>query len=1422
MPFSFTRRLGVGVVTVVCAAFAQTAAAEFEPPIAIRAGKVVRAPGETIENGVIIIRDGRIDDVGADVNIPANADVFDLPESTVYAGFIDALTHEGVDAKKPSESELRALRDEYPDTKETIQPGIPEGYRRAIRARWRVAEMYAPSDKQIEAHHKVGLTAALVSPESTIMAGNSAVYLLNNEPLRRRLLLQDFALHADLARGTRNTNSPNDMRYPATQAGAIALFRQTMHDARWQRDLEAWHARNALGDAPPFDRDLAALGPVLDRKRPVAFFANGENEILRALDLAAQTQVEPMVVGGHEAWKVADRLKREGVPLILSLKFGDKPEKPKSPIMDEEPQELPAWSSRAPTFDNGWHDRAFEPERVYDERLRLWHEKVDNAMRLHEAGIRFALSTYDLESPKELRKNLALAVERGLPEEAALAALTTDAARMLGLENMLGRIDDGRPANLTIIDGPLADKKKTKVRWVFVNGKPFQVDKPKPKVSKAASDDDGDEPKPTDRDPETWEEVVGDKDIDLNVMSLDDETAPEDEGHDAPEEEEDAERGSDDEDADEKDEKKKEPQIVWPTFASEIKADRKPAFQTGGDVLLRNATLLTIEDGDLEGTDVLIRGGRIAEIGQNIAKRDGVMEIDLTGYFISPGLIDAHSHLCINGGLNEWSLSVTPEVQLRDVIDHTPVGAYRAVAGGITAIHTMHGSANTIGGQNATLRVKVGKPVADWYFTQAPRTIKFALGENVKQSNSRNSGNRFPGTRSGVETVMRRAFHAARQYAQKQEAFRADKSNNNDPRPMRKDLRLEALCDVMDGNIWVHCHCYRADEILRLIDVAEDHGFRIAVLQHILEGYRIAPEIHRHGASGSSFSDWWAYKIEAFNAIPHNAARMVQNGIVTTVNSDSGEVIRHMNLEAAKSLRFGGLSTNDALRLVTLNAAIQLGVDKHVGSLKVGKFGDIAVFDAHPLDTFSKCVLTLIDGEVYFHHPKFNPDEPAKPRGARPFAPQRDLIDLPQQAAEEVWITGGRLHPISSEPRDGTLVMVDGKIHSMREAGATAPPNATVVDATGLNVYPGLINAGVALGLLEIESVAGTDDQRDTSRIRPDLRALSAYDPFSSHIGVARSEGVLAALVPPAGGFISGLAGLVRLHGWTMPEARLKADVGLVVDLPHRPREWPWWVRDEQKKEREKAYAGDLAEVETFFRDARLYAETTKLAAQDPSVLPYRDRMLEAMRPYVLGEKPIMFAANSYKEMLEVLRFAERYELKPVIFGGREAWKLADELAARNIDVIIQRSMAYPRGDYEPWDSVYANAKTLADAGVRFAFTTGEPSLAKQLGIEAGMAAAHGLSEDRALRALTLDAAGILGIDSELGSLDVGKRGDVIVCTDTPLQASNKVVAAFIDGQPLDLTNKHTDNDAKWLTRPTPELRPEAEELNGPPVMRLE
>ncbi len=1417
-------------------------AAEFRPPIAITNARIVTSPGQEIERGTIVLDKGRIVAVGADVTAPPDAQAFDATDMIVYPGFVDAASHAGMAANEPSGEEIRLTADELPDVREGVQSATVEAYRRLVHPHRRAEELYDPGKAKLDELRRAGLTTALVAPRAAIFAGRSAVFSLGDRPRRRSVLASDFAQHAGFVTGSRFGDFQRSAGYPTTTMGAMAAFRQMLLDSRWHRDLLAWFERNPEGERPALDRDLEAIWKALDGDIPVAFFANSENEIHRALDMAAEFKLRPMIVGAREGWKAVARLKAEAVPVILSLNWSDEPKEPKPPKKEEpetqpasqaasqpeslpesqpetrpgsQPAPAPGWLDRRPIFDERWQKQAFEPKALFEERRRLWGEEVDNAKLLHEAGVRFAIGTFELESPKELLTRLHTAIERGLPADAVLAALTRDAAALLDMQDSLGEITPGRLANLTIMSKPLSEEKAA-VKWVFVEGKVFAVD---------------------------LAEKKGEGDSRGSFRQG---------GRSGPGMEEEEEEGKEEEEQEAKEQEKKaaraqtqpasQPttlattqattttasapaeEIDWPEFACETEADRKPRIQTGGNLLIQNATLLTITDGDLPQADLLIEDGRITAIGGPIPTPPDMMTVDLRGYCVTPGLIDAHSHICSNGGLNEWSLSVTPEVRARDVVDHTDVSAFRAVAGGVTTIHTMHGSANTIGGQNVVLRLKYGRPAAEWPFPEAPRTVKFALGENVKQSNTRGGGggSRFPNTRMGVEAVMRRTFDEARKYQDEWAAYERDKAAGKDPRPLRRDLRLEAICDVSDGELWVHCHCYRADEILRLLSVAEDYGFRVAVLQHILEGYRLIPEMFRHGCAASTFSDWWAYKIESYDAIPQNAARLVQGGVVTTVNSDSPEVIRHMNLEAAKAIRFGGLSPNEALRLVTLNAAIQLGIQDHVGSLEVSKRADLAIFDGHPLDTFSKCVLTLIDGEVYFQHALFDLSTAPTALAVREFSPPRSPIPVAASSVNEYWIVGGAVHSVSgpSIPA-GVVVIADGKIRQVGAASeVTPPPRATVIDAKGLQVYPGLINAGVPLGLIEIDSVRGTVDRQDIARFQPDLLALSAYNPFSSAIEVARAEGVTTALIPPGGGVVQGQAGVVHLDGWSMPEAELASPAALVVELPSLPTDWPPWLPEEQKEEREKQYREQMPEVEAFFRDARHYAEMSALAERQAGRRPEMDRRFEAMIPYVRGERPVFFRAGGYRQIREALRFAERYELRPVIFGGREAWKLADELAECGAEVVIARSMAYPADKFEPWDSVYRNAAVLHRSGVRFCFATEEASLAKQLGIEAGMAVAHGLEPVHALRAVTLDAAEILGVADRVGSLEPGKIADVIVTTDSPLQATNCVVAAFVAGQPVDLASKHSRLDEKFQTRPAPKLPP-APELRGPPPMRL-
>ena len=1388
--------LVLSVIVTTCLGIAAAVRADFETPVAITNAKIVVSPGNVIDPGTIIIENGRIVAVGGEVPIPANAEPFDASGLIVYPGFCDASTHAGIEAKEPGAGPLKRLADDVPDVTQGPQSATVEAHRRLMHPHWRAEELFDPAAAKPERFRRSGFTTALVSPPTAIFAGRSAVIQLGDTPLRRSILKTNVFQHAAFVTGLSRGAFPSKPRYPVTTMGAMAAFRQIMLDARWQRDLLAWSQRHPEGKRSPLDRDLEALWDVLDGKTPVAFVANSENEIHRALDMAAEFGVRPIIVGAREGWKVVERLKREAVPVIVSLKWSEEPEKGK-PLEENDDSKADEqddpWINRRPIFDKNWQKQPFESRRLFEERQRLWGEEVDNLQRLHEAGIRFAIGSFELKSPKEVFKRLRKAFERGLPEDAALSALTRDAASVLRLGDRLGTIEPGRLANLTLMNKPLSEK-KAKVKWVFVEGKPFDLTEEKKKDADKKSEKDDDE---LEQESEEEEEEEEDEETDVTSQPT---------------------TGA----ASQPTTAQAEDFQDWPEFACEIKADRKPRLQTGGSLLIKNATLLTITGGVLVEADLMIEEGRITAIGGDLSVPPGVSAVDLRGYFVMPGMIDCHSHMCSNGGLNEWSLSVTPEVRVRDVVDHTGVAAFRALAGGVTTIHTMHGSANTIGGQNVVLRLKYGRPAAEWRLSEAPQTVKFALGENVKQSNSRTRRTRFPNTRMGVEAVLRRSFDAARKYKAEWETFMGEEAAGKDPRPTRRDLRLEALAAIHDGNIWVHCHCYRADEVLRLLNVAEDYGFRIGVLQHILEGYRLIPEMRRHGCGASTFSDWWAYKLEAYNAIPHNASRMSRGGVVSTVNSDSAEVVRHMNLEAAKSLRHGGLSPNEALRLVTLNGAIQLGIDKYAGSIEVGKFGDLAVFDGHPLDTFSKCVLTLIDGEVYFQHESLDLAKPPTPLAKKEFVAGRPPVNIAPSPSGEYWIVGGTIHPISGPPiKDGLLVIGEGRIQRVGpQTGQKPPAGVTVVNVRGLNVYPGLINAGVPLGMIEIGSVAGSDDQRDIAKFQPDLTALSAYNPFSAAIEVARAEGVTTAMIPAAGGVVEGRAGLVHLDGWSMPEARVASPIGLFVRLPSLPVRFSRWVSDEEQEKQKKEYPKKVVQIEAFLRKAGHYARVSAVAEQRTKMSPEFDRKLEAMIPYMRGEAPVFFRAESYKQIAEALRFAERYGLRPVIYGGREAWKLADELALKRVDVVIARSMAYPADKFEPWDSVYRNAAVLHHAGVRFAFATPGASLAKLVGIEAGMAVAHGLEPVHAMRALTLDAAHILGVGDRLGSLEPGKIADVIITTDSPLQAGNCVVTEFITGRPVNLSNRHSRLDARFGRRPRPSLSP-APTLRGPPPMRL-
>jgi imidazolonepropionase-like amidohydrolase len=420
------------------------------------------------------------------------------------------------------------------------------------------------------------------------------------------------------------------------------------------------------------------------------------------------------------------------------------------------------------------------------------------------------------------------------------------------------------------------------------------------------------------------------------------------------------------------------------TLASPATAQQRPASQDTTTLLtypvppaarlvaITNATIMTASNGTISRGTIVIRDGKIAAVGAGVAVPSGAQVIDGNGKYVIPGIVDAHSHSA-SESINEGTRSITAQVRIEDVLRQDALGLYRELAGGVTTLNILHGSANTIGGQNATVKVRWGLPVDSLLFQGAPPGIKFALGENVRQTNRTvlpGQERRYPRTRMGVEELLRDAFTRAQEYRRAWQDYdrgrRNVKKGQGAPIPPKRDLQLDALVEVLEGKRLVHCHSYRADEILMMLQVAKDFGFRVASFQHVLEGYKVADEIAAAGSGASTFADNWAYKLEAYDAIPHNAALMAERGVRVSINSDSDERARRLYQEAAKAMHYGGASEEEALKMITLHPAWQLGIDKRVGSIEVGKDADLAIFNSHPFGPAARVEMTLIDGRVFF------------------------------------------------------------------------------------------------------------------------------------------------------------------------------------------------------------------------------------------------------------------------------------------------------------------------------------------------------------------------------------------------------------------------------------------------------------------------
>jgi len=859
-----------------------------------------------------------------------------------------------------------------------------------------------------------------------------------------------------------------------------------------------------------------------------------------------------------------------------------------------------------------------------------------------------------------------------------------------------------------------------------------------------------------------------------------------------------------------------------------------PSAQAGRAIVIRGGTVLTVTRGTIQDGVVVLRDGKIAAVGgSNTAIPGGAEIIEAKGRFVTPGIIDAHSHIAAES-INEGGTTVSSMTGIEDVLDPTDVAIYRDLAGGLTVANVLHGSANPIGGKNQGIKLRWGKDARGLIFEGAPPGIKFALGENPKDMRQfgQTGPRRYPITRAGTEFVIRDAFSRAKAYQKEWQDYDRRKKAGEDVAMPRRDLQLEPLVEILEGKRLVHSHTYRADETLMLMRLAEEMGFKIATFQHVLEGYKVADEMAKHGAGGSTFSDWWAYKVEAEDAIPYNAALMHKRGVLVSVNSDSAEHARRLNTEAAKSMHWGGLTEDEALSFVTINPAKQLKIDARVGSLEAGKDADVVIWNKHPLSTYAIVDRVYIDGQQYYDRlaeerrltdaskekttltsaegrsgPTTAPQTPQPRTGGDPKDDaDRQTIGAIAGAAQApltgpvTAITNARIFPISGPAIErGTIVIRGNRIEALG-ANVAVPAGATVIDAKGSEVYPGFIDARTSIGLNE-PGPRGFEDTNEMLEINASVKAQVAYQSDSDAIPVARVNGITTAAVVPSGGLIGGQVAVMNLDGWTWEEATLQPVAGVSFQFPPLVRGGGGGggggnadanrKYDDLKKERD----AKVKRVEDLVARARAYG---RLPAADRAT----DWNLAALVPVADLKQPMFVAASNESDIREAVAFADRAGIRIVITGGLESPLVAPLLKEKNIPVILGSVLTMPAREDAHHAATYKAAGELAQAGVTFAFGTGGAANNRLIPYEAAISVAWGLDRDRALRAITLDAATILGVADRVGSLEPGKIANLFIATGDPMEMKTQFTHVFINGRSVGLKSKHTELYERFSSRP--------------------
>ncbi len=832
--------------------------------------------------------------------------------------------------------------------------------------------------------------------------------------------------------------------------------------------------------------------------------------------------------------------------------------------------------------------------------------------------------------------------------------------------------------------------------------------------------------------------------------------------------------------------------------------------QTPGVFAIRNATLMTVSRGMIQNGTLVIRDGKIAAIGgANTSIPAGAQVIEGKGKWVSPGIIDAHSHIA-NDAINEGATAVSSMTDMKDVLNPRDIAIQRDLAGGVTTANILHGSANPIGGKTVVIKLRWGvEKGQELLFEGALPGIKFALGENPKRPAAQINAQgplRYPTTRQGVEYVIRDAFTRAKAYQRAWQEY--DKAKGAGMVPPRRDLQLDALVEILEGKRLVHAHCYRADEILMLIRLADEMGFKVATFQHVLEGYKVAKEIAEHGAGASTFSDWWGYKIEAEDAIPGNASVMTAKGVNVSINSDSAEHARRLNTEAAKSVRWGDMNDEQAIALVTLNPAKQLRIDQRVGSLDIGKDADIVIWNAHPLSTMATVDKTFIDGKVYYDRETevARTELLAKERAGRGgqgaaggaatpgnlFNIPSDPLDIKLNTNGGTWaITNARIHPVSGPVIEkGTVVIRGNRIQAVG-ANVSVPSGARVVDARGANVLPGYIDAATDMGLNE-PGVRNYDDVSEMLDFNQMLRTRVAYQSDSESIPVARVEGITSAGIFMTGGVVSGDVPLMNLDGWTWEENQVRPVAGLQLNFPGGGG----GGRGGGGAGRGGGPAGGgagLPELEKLMAQARAYSANANRTI---------DWNLEPFVPVVQKKIPFFVSAGSEQAIGAAISWAERQGVNIVIrTSPATAVASADLLKAKNVPVILSTILAMPQGEDTFHAATYQAPGLLSKAGVTFAFSSGGFETVRLVPFQAAMAVAWGLDRNEAIKALTINAAKIFGADRALGTIEAGKIANLVVVNGDPLEIRSRIMHVVIGGRDVPLESKHTELFKRYMGR---------------------